>query len=70
MAGAHRAARARPGRHAGRRAGAVPAARDPVAAPVAIGDLDGTAGPEVVATSLGGRAYVFGADGRLRPGWP
>jgi hypothetical protein len=52
------------------RAGAVPTARDPVAAPVAIGDLDGARGPEVVATSLGGRVYVFGADGRLRAGWP
>ncbi|MDX6556301.1 MAG: cell wall-associated protease, partial [Miltoncostaeaceae bacterium] len=48
------------------RAGAVPFARDPVATPVAVGDLDGDGRPEVVATSLTGRIYAFDAHGRLR----
>jgi hypothetical protein len=52
------------------RAGAVPMARDPIGAPVTVGDLDGDGPPEVVATSLTGRLYVFAADGRLRDGWP
>ena len=52
------------------RAGAVPAARDPVGTPPSVGDLDGDGSPEVVATTLSGVVYVFEADGRLRPGWP
>src|SRR6185295_615937 len=52
------------------RAGAVPAARDAVATPPSIGDLDGDGRLEVVVTALSGRVYVFGADGRLRDGWP
>ncbi len=52
------------------RAGAVPVTRDPVAVPPAVGDLDGDGRPEVVATSLTGRVYVFDHRGRLRAGWP
>ena len=50
------------------RAGAVPAARDPIVTPPAVGDLDGDGRPEVVAVALTGRVYVFDADGRLRAG--
>ena len=52
------------------RAGAVPVARDPIGVPPAVGDLDGDGRPEVVATSLTGRVYVFDRRGRLQPGWP
>jgi hypothetical protein len=52
------------------RAGAVPVTRDPVGVPPAVGDLDGDGRPEVVATSLTGRVYVFDHRGRLRAGWP
>jgi hypothetical protein len=57
-------------RTAAGRAHAVPFAREPIATPAAIGDLDGDGRPEVVATTLTGRIYVFDARGRLRPGWP
>ena len=52
------------------RAGAVPVARDPVAVPPAVGDLDGDGRAEVIATATSGRVYVFDRRGRLRPGWP
>lgn len=52
------------------RSHAIPAAREPVFAPVAVGDLQGNGLPDVVVTSQSGRVYVFGYNGRLLPGWP
>jgi hypothetical protein len=43
---------------------------EPVIAPVAVGDLDRSGRPSVVATSSTGSTYVFGPDGARRPGWP
>lgn len=52
------------------RAGAVPAAHEPVLAPAAIGDIDGDGRPEIAVTSTSGRLYVFDARGRRLPGFP
>lgn len=52
------------------RSHAIPAAHEPVIAPVAIGDLQGNGLPDVVVTSQTGRIYVFGYNGRLLSGWP
>jgi len=43
---------------------------EPVVADVAVGDLNHTGHPSVVATSIDGRVYVFDAQGNLQAGWP
>ena len=48
----------------------IDAGHEPILAPVAVGDLDHTGTPWVVATALTGRVYVWGPDGSRRPGWP
>jgi hypothetical protein len=43
---------------------------EPIVGDVAVRDLTGDGHPEVVASSLAGRVYVWSADGSLLPGWP
>lgn len=43
---------------------------DGILASLASADLDGDGSPEVVAATLEGRVYVWGADGALRDGFP
>ncbi len=48
----------------------VDARREPVLAPVSVGDLDRDGSLEVVASTTPGKVYVFDASGARRPGWP
>jgi hypothetical protein len=50
--------------------GAVPLPHAAVLGAPAIGDLDGDGAPEVVATDLKGRLYIWDANGQRRPGFP
>jgi hypothetical protein len=44
--------------------------RSPVAASVAIGDIDGDGSPDIVAADLEGKVYAWDVSGRLLPGFP
>ena len=48
----------------------VPAGAEPIVANVAVGDLDRTGRPSIVATTTTGRVYAFTARGKLRRGFP
>src|SRR5207245_315519 len=44
--------------------------RDGIAAPTAVGDLDGNGQLDIVATTMSGRTYAWRRDGTLLPGFP
>ena len=52
------------------RSGAIPLPREPIAAPLAVGDLDRDGGLEVVAVGLDGTVYAWDGRGRAKRGFP
>src|SRR2546427_5308203 len=44
--------------------------RDGIAAPAAVGDVDGDGRLDIVATTMSGRTYAWRSDGTLLPGFP
>lgn len=44
--------------------------RDGIAAPTAVGDVDGDGRLDIVATTMSGRTYAWRGDGSLLPGFP
>jgi len=48
----------------------IPLPREPIAAPLAVGDLEGDGMLEVVAVSLNGTVYAWDGRGRRKPGFP
>jgi len=52
------------------KSGQIPLPHDPIAGPLAIGDLDHTGKLEIVVTTLDGYVYVWDGAGRLRTGFP
>jgi len=51
--------------------GAVDAdARQAIISSPAVGDLDGDGEPEIVIATMGGKLFVYGVDGSVRPGFP
>jgi hypothetical protein len=50
--------------------GDVPLPSEPVIAPIAVADLDGDGGQDVVVTGADGYLYVWDGAGKMRPGFP
>ncbi len=44
--------------------------REPFVTAPAIDDIDGDGKPEIVVSTWAGSIYVFGSDGKIKPGWP